>query len=71
MLRGAHGGARVMAPDGATAARYTGLLLQYKGVQLADVYRARTAIEVSAVGELASAPAKTIARAGRARRTRW
>jgi DNA-binding FadR family transcriptional regulator len=60
VLRGAHGGARVMAPDGSVAARYTGLLLQYKGVQLADVYRARTAIEVSAVGELAAAPAKTI-----------
>jgi DNA-binding FadR family transcriptional regulator len=60
VLRGAHGGARVMAPDGAVAARYTGLLLQYKGVQLADVYRARTAIEVHAVGELASAPARTI-----------
>ncbi len=61
VLRGAHGGARIMAPDGATAARYTGLLLQYQGVHLADVYRARTAIEVSAVGELASAPAKKIA----------
>ena len=61
VLRGAHGGARIMAPDGATAARYTGLLLQYQGVQLADVYRARTAIEVSAVGDLASAPAKKIA----------
>ena len=62
VLRGAHGGARVMAPDGAVAARYTGLLLQYQGVPLADVYRARTAIEVSAVGDLAAAPAKTIAR---------
>jgi DNA-binding FadR family transcriptional regulator len=61
VLRGAHGGARVMAPDGVTAARYTGLLLQYMGVQLSDVYRARTAIEVSAVGDLAGAPAKTIA----------
>ena len=29
---------------------------------LADVYRARTAIEVSAVGDLAAAPAKTIAK---------
>ena len=57
VLRGAHGGARVMAPDAATAARYTGLVLQYQGVQLSDVYRARTAIEVSAVGELASATA--------------
>jgi DNA-binding FadR family transcriptional regulator len=62
VLRGAHGGARVMAPDGATAARYTGLLLQYQGVPLADVYRARTSIEVSAVGDLAAAPAKTIAK---------
>ena len=62
VLRGAHGGARVMAPDGTVAARYTGLLLQYQGVPLADVYRARTAIEVSAVGDLAAAPAKTIAK---------
>jgi len=61
VLRGARGGARVVAPDGSVAARYTGLLLQYQGVPLADVYRARTAIEVSAVGELAGAPAKTIA----------
>jgi DNA-binding FadR family transcriptional regulator len=61
VLRGAHGGARVMAPDGSVAARYTGLLLQYRGVPLADVYRARTALEVSAVGELAGAPAKKIA----------
>jgi DNA-binding FadR family transcriptional regulator len=61
VLRGAHGGARIMAPDGATAARYTGLLLQYQGVQLSDVYHARTAIEVSAVGELTSAPAKKVA----------
>jgi DNA-binding FadR family transcriptional regulator len=62
VLRGAHGGARVMAPDGAVAARYTGLLLQYQGVPLADVYRARTSIEVSAVADLAAAPAKTIAK---------
>jgi DNA-binding FadR family transcriptional regulator len=62
VLRGAHGGARIMAPDGAVAARYTGLLLQYQGVPLADVYRARTSIEVSAVGDLAAAPAKTIAK---------
>jgi DNA-binding FadR family transcriptional regulator len=67
VLRGAHGGARgrpgrppAPPPPPPTAARYTGLLLQYKGVQLSDVYQARTAIEVSAVGELASAPAKTL-----------
>ena len=61
VVRGAHGGARVMAPDGAVAARYTGLLLQYRGVALSDVYRARTAIEVSAVADLGTAPARTIA----------
>ncbi|MEE2031725.1 FadR/GntR family transcriptional regulator [Rhodococcus chondri] len=56
VLRGAHGGARVQAPDGSTAARYTGLLLQYRGVPLADVYRARTELEVAAVGLLAAKP---------------
>ncbi|MFE2123995.1 FadR/GntR family transcriptional regulator [Rhodococcus aetherivorans] len=60
VLRGAHGGARVQAPDGSTAARYTGLLLQYRGVPLADVYRARTELEVDAVGLLAAAPAARI-----------
>lgn len=55
VLRGARGGARVMAPDGAVAARYTGLLLQYRAVPLADVYQARTALEVSCVGMLAHA----------------
>ncbi|UYP19109.1 GntR family transcriptional regulator [Rhodococcus sp. Z13] len=62
VLRGAHGGARVQAPDGSTAARYTGLLLQYRGVALADVYRARTEIEVSAVGLLATGPAGNVER---------
>jgi DNA-binding FadR family transcriptional regulator len=61
VLRGARGGARVVAPDGSVAARYTGLLLQYNGVPLSDVYRARKAIEVSAVGDLAAAPAKRVA----------
>ena len=51
--RGAHGGARVQAPDGAVAARYTGLLLQHRGGLLADVYSSRTVLEVSAVGLLA------------------
>lgn len=54
VLRGAHGGARVQAPDWSTAARYTGLLLQYRGVPLADVYRARTELEVAAVGLIAA-----------------
>ncbi|MEE2058045.1 FadR/GntR family transcriptional regulator [Rhodococcus artemisiae] len=56
VLRGARGGARVQAPDGSTAARYTGLLLQYRGVPLADVYRARTELEVAAVGLIAVNP---------------
>lgn len=56
VLRGAHGGARVVAPDGSVAAQHTGLLLQYRGVPLVDVYRARNEIEVSAVRVLASSP---------------
>lgn len=54
VLRGAHGGARVLAPDSSAAARYTGLLLQYQGVPLVDVYRARASLEVTAVGMLAA-----------------
>ncbi|WP_345344609.1 FadR/GntR family transcriptional regulator [Rhodococcus olei] len=53
VLRGAHGGARVLAPDSSSAARYAGLLLQYQGVPLVDVYRARASLEVTAVGMLA------------------
>jgi DNA-binding FadR family transcriptional regulator len=52
VLRGAHGGARVVAPDGAAAAHHMGLFLQYRGTPLVDVYRARTALEISAVGVL-------------------
>lgn len=52
VLRGARGGGRVLEPDGAVAARYMGILLQYQGTPLSDVYRARTEIEVSAVGML-------------------
>ncbi|KOS56728.1 FadR/GntR family transcriptional regulator [Rhodococcus rhodochrous] len=60
VLRGAHGGARVLAPDGSVAARNMGLLLQYEGVPLADVYRARTELEVAAVRILADAAPATI-----------
>ncbi|OOL33363.1 GntR family transcriptional regulator [Rhodococcus rhodochrous] len=49
VLRGAHGGARVLAPDESVAARHMGLLLQYQGVALADVYRARAEIEIAAL----------------------
>jgi DNA-binding FadR family transcriptional regulator len=45
------------------AARYTGTLLQYQGTPLSDVYRARTEIEVSAVGMIAAARGKSPVRA--------
>jgi DNA-binding FadR family transcriptional regulator len=62
VLRGARGGGRVLEPDGAVAARYMGILLQYQGVPLSDVYRARTEIEVSAVGMLGGARRKPAVR---------
>ncbi len=52
--RGARGGARVVAPDIAVAARYVGLLLQVTGTTIADVYEARMVIEPAAAGLLAS-----------------
>lgn len=52
VLRGPRGGGRVLEPDDSVAARYMGTLLQYRGTPLSDVYRARTEIEVSAVGLL-------------------
>ncbi|MFO7165501.1 MULTISPECIES: FadR/GntR family transcriptional regulator [Mycolicibacterium] len=65
IVRGPHGGARVLEPDGSMAARYTGTLLQYRGTPLSDVYRARTELEVSAVGMIAArrtkAPVRTLA----------
>ena len=51
--RGARGGARVHAPDGDVAARYAGLVLQFRGATLEDVYGARKAIELPAVRRLA------------------
>ncbi len=51
--RGARGGARVHTPDGDVAARYAGLVLQFRGTTLADVYDARKAIELPAVRRLA------------------
>jgi GntR family transcriptional regulator, transcriptional repressor for pyruvate dehydrogenase complex len=52
--RGARGGARVVSPDIAVAARYVGLLLQMGGTTIADVYEARTVIEPAAAGLLAA-----------------
>jgi GntR family transcriptional repressor for pyruvate dehydrogenase complex len=51
--RGARGGARVVSPDLAVAARYAGLLLQVSGTTIADVYEARMVIEPAAAGLLA------------------
>jgi len=52
--RGARGGARVRVPDHEVAARFAGLVLQYRGATLADVFQARTMIEAPAARMLAS-----------------
>jgi DNA-binding FadR family transcriptional regulator len=49
VFRGARGGARVLKPDPAAAARYTGLLLQSLQTPLLDVYRTRATLEESAI----------------------
>jgi DNA-binding FadR family transcriptional regulator len=51
--RGAHGGARVIAPDIDVAARYAGLILEHRGATLGDVYRATAVIEPACVRKLA------------------
>jgi len=51
--RGSHGGARVQAPNGEVAARYAGLVLEYAGTTLADVFDAAAVIEGHCVGMLA------------------
>jgi DNA-binding FadR family transcriptional regulator len=51
--RGARGGARVHTPDGDVAAQYAGLVLQFRGATLADVYAARKVIEIAALDALA------------------
>ena len=43
--RGAHGGARVRTPNDDAAGRYAGLVLEYRGATIADVYDARNVIE--------------------------
>ena len=43
--RGVGGGAKVLTPDVSVGARYVGLLLQFDGVTIADVYEARAALE--------------------------
>jgi GntR family transcriptional regulator, transcriptional repressor for pyruvate dehydrogenase complex len=48
--RGAHGGARVKSPDQRIAARYAGLVLEYRGTTLRDVFDARSVIESECAG---------------------
>jgi DNA-binding FadR family transcriptional regulator len=51
--RGSRGGARVQVPSTDVAARYAGLVLQYRGATLADVFQARVIVEAPAAGTLA------------------
>jgi GntR family transcriptional regulator, transcriptional repressor for pyruvate dehydrogenase complex len=51
--RGVHGGARVTRPRRETLARYAGLILEYEGVKVKDVYDARVTLEVPMVEQLA------------------
>lgn len=53
VLRGSRGGARINAPDEDSAARYAGLVLEYRGATVADVYGARAIIEPACVRMLA------------------
>jgi GntR family transcriptional repressor for pyruvate dehydrogenase complex len=51
--RGSRGGAHVLAPDLAVAARYVGLLLQVAGTTTSDVHEARTVLEPFCARKLA------------------
>ncbi|WP_372349764.1 FadR/GntR family transcriptional regulator [Streptomyces sp. KL116D] len=53
--RGAHGGARITAPNADVAARYAGLILEYRGVQVGDVYSASATLEAPCARRLAGA----------------
>ena len=52
--RGVRGGARVTRPRRETLARYAGLILEYEGVTLKDVYDARVTLETPMVVQLAT-----------------
>jgi DNA-binding FadR family transcriptional regulator len=56
--RGARGGARVRKPDDDVVARYAGLLLQYRGTTISDVFDARARLEAPAARMLASRRAR-------------
>ena len=59
LSRGARNGARVQMPRREVAARQTGLLLQARGVTLADIYGARVSIFAPAAGTLARKGSKS------------
>ncbi|MDF1595059.1 MAG: FadR/GntR family transcriptional regulator [Acidimicrobiia bacterium] len=52
--RGARGGARVHVPDGEGAARYAGLVLEYRGTTVKDVHDALLVLEPACVVMLAT-----------------
>lgn len=51
--RGARGGARVQPPRREVAARYAGLMLQYQGTTMGDVYETRVLLEAPCAATLA------------------
>lgn len=52
--RGVRGGARVTRPRRETLARYAGLILEYEGVTLRDVFDSRVVLETPMVVQLAT-----------------
>jgi DNA-binding FadR family transcriptional regulator len=52
--RGSNGGAQIHVPNGEAAARYAGLVLQYRGTTLADVLEARAVLEPPCAGLVAA-----------------
>lgn len=58
VVRGMLGGIIVHAPDGRMTARTAALVLQARNVSLADVFEARSLIEPTAVGVVASLPVR-------------
>lgn len=52
--RGSRGGAQVLVPDADVAAHQVGLLLQYRGGRVRDVYEAAARVESSVVADVAA-----------------
>lgn len=57
--RGAHGGARVQIPNLDAGARYAGLVLEFRGATLQDVYEARGVLEPPCARRLATRRTKS------------